>query len=280
MGSELLNPLMHQVASSPVFGDSFAISPAQQDIMAGQMGMAIRAFSEETTAIFSQGMPEAPAERVTELVKSLIVTSVGFGAGLSAGELQDTSLVADLAILIGVTGWGNFLCDQKDEPMTYAISLLCGREVEVPEHLVGQTHSRLDGLRHIESKIQKIARPEDVPYLLRASRDELMLCEILAHELSEGLAAANAQDSFLAKHAERAADILTVTAALPSAITPLYGAYRRENPDLPMLQEVYGDPLIHEFLRRANVFVRVFDDLGDRGIDQQAFSLNVFNQAQ
>lgn len=286
MDSKLLLTLLQKVWQSPVFGDSFdLVSAARQKAAAQQMKLILADFAREMKTHLAVGMPELNDEQLHAIIQSMAAKTVGFCPALSGGEIDDTARLGKLAVLIALTGWGNQSIDRGDEAMPLAVLRLCGQDTTVPDVLAGTVAARLAGLKGIETKIHGIALPEDKPLLLRASRDELMLHEVLAHRLSLDYFRSADKNAFLETNAARGARILTVTGALPSAITPLYAIYRQQDARLPSLAEIYAQPNIIEFLQVANTFIRVLDDLGDRDIDNDsagswsAPSLNLFNQA-
>lgn len=277
--------IIEKVYEGQVFGPaSFDLTRIDMQVVQRQMGAVASMYTTGMMEIVSRATPNAEQDNVAldvkELVSSLRGTAVGLAAALSAGEVTNTERLADVAIMVGVTGWGNFLCDRGNPAMPLAILRLCGMPAKVPESLTKDVDMRLGGLQHIEIKSNAIARPEDAEYVLQASRDDLMYQELLAHELSMEYQSADDRNAFLRRHAARAAGILIVTAALPSATTPLYATYRHQNGDLPGLEAMDMDPAIFEMHRVLNAGVRVFDDEGDMAKDASkgAFSINLFNE--
>jgi hypothetical protein len=282
MSSEAVTELIDKVLDSPVFGDSF--DREEIDLIAAwqQMEMVGGLYETNLATIISKGFPEMAATEVRSAVGRLATTCIGFAAGLSAGELENTERVADVAIVVGITGQENWSLDQLADPATpLAIDLWQGKAGGLPSpKLAKAVGARLVGLRFINTLMEDIALPEDLPFALWESQN-LVRYELLAHRLSAAYKSQATEDkgcAFLDAHAREAADILTVTAALPSAAVPLYAAYRHEYEDLPPLADLYGDPQLDELHRVLNGFTRKFDDIGDRAIDMEAYSLNLYNQ--
>lgn len=281
----MLQHLLSEVWKSPVFGDSFDASSLQKsDAVVRQMKAILDTFSKEVSRHISEGMPELNEQEIYEIVRQMAAKTVGFCPALSGGEINDVSGLSKLAVLIAMTGWGNQTTDRGDLAMPLAIMLLCNKKVSIPRELADLVQARLAGLRHIEHKVRELALPEDQAFLFRASRDELMFNEARIHALSMQYTQAKDKSAFLSNNAAELAKIMTITAALPSATTPLYAVYRRHYPELPTLREVYAEPIMIDLLQVCNTLIRVLDDLGDRQIDAGeepkwgGFSLNLFNQ--
>lgn len=270
-----LTEIIDLVYGSPVFGDSFIDEEIDRQAVVDQFTAVAGHYVHGLTKVVTEGSPDLGQGRLQELVGRLAITCVGFGAGLSAGEINDNRMLGDLAVLIGTTGWANWLpTEDGDVAMVSAIQGLNGDDEKV------KLRSR--GLGYIDSLTAGILRSEDVATSVGVSR-ELVHHGMVAHRLSTLYRTAReaGRGSQFLGNSDTSNDIaesLIITGALPSAVAPLYGIYRHDNPEWPELAKVHSESEIFELQRVVNAFVRYFDDKGDRGVDARAFSLNLFNQ--
>jgi hypothetical protein len=103
---------------------------------------------------------------------------------------------------------------------------------------------------------------------------------ILSHKFLE-----NPAEHFWEVHAKDVAQTMIDCSGLMSAVAIIYAIYRRSQPDLPSLDELYSHPELMRLVRGTfNSAVRVFDDAGDWETDTGKhpawgeFNLNIFNQ--
>lgn len=276
--------IIDEVFKGPVFDGTSFPEGIDRQVINSQFNEVAGHYFRGLTEVVAEGSPDLSGKRRQQIVGGLAVTCVGFGSCLNAGEIKDARKLGDLAVLIGVTGWSNWLpTEDGDEAIALAIDALYG-DVDVPRALREAVDARSKGLNHMRRLTTGMMRPEDVPFSLSASH-ELVRHGLLAHRLStqyKVMYEAGKAQEFLDRPdvSETVANSLIVTGALPSAVTPLYGIYRHERPAWPDLAEVNGESEILELLQAENAFVRVFDDKGDRKVDGgTAFSLNLFNQS-
>lgn len=269
--------------ANPVFDDSFPEGKVDPQATLSRFGEVAGHYTLLLTKVVNEGSPDIAPERLRELVGGLMLTCVGFGAGLGE-EIEDREGLGTLAALIGVTGWANWLpTEDGDEAMPLAIDGLSGGSgLHIPVHMTGRVRARSRGLGYMEGFTTAILRPEDVATSLGASH-ELVRHGMLAHRWSMQYKEARRTGQgwrFLndAHTSEEVARSLIVTGALPSAVAPLYGMYRHEYSDWPELAEVFGESEILEMHQIANALIRCFDDEGDQDVDKWAFSINLFNQ--
>ncbi len=286
MESEILDQLLVETWKSPVFGDSFDEYPsAGTGLALSQVEAVLGVATVELRRYIGQGMPECDEEEVSAIVGQIAPKTVSFCPALAAGELDDTSRLSASATAIGLMYWADQTMDRGDESMPIAIELFGGHGVPVPKKRAKVVHSRLAALSNIEDKINELARPEDIPFVLSCFREQVLLNEVHLHRLSIDYLNANNQGMFLAVHAEEIARSMVVDAGFPSVSSCLYAIYRQHNPDLPSLGEMYAESTLVEMLQICNAVVRVADELGDREIDAGSdpawgsFAINLFNQA-
>ncbi len=92
------------------------------------------------------------------------------------------------------------------------------------------------------------------------------------------LTSAAAQQDFLAANAETIAHDLVDGAGAPCAAVPLYAMFRKSDPNLPTLEEVYETDELKRLMTIGNVAVRAWDERKDSEDDVDS-TLNLFNQA-
>ena len=143
---------------------------------------------------------------------------------------------------------------------------------------------RSEALRHIKRLAGQITNfPDDLPYALQAIERDVLgnqaeMC-ILSRKFLE-----SPVEHFWDAHARSVAQTMIDCSGLMSAVAIIYAIYRRREPDLPSLDEIYSQPELMRLVGTFNSAVRIFDDAGDcetdTGKDAEwgGFNLNVFNQ--
>lgn len=156
-----------------------------------------------------------------------------------------------------------------------------GKDVSAPREF----SRRLEALRHIKRLASQITNsPDDLPYVLQAIEHDVLgnqaeMC-ILSRNFLE-----SPVEQFWDAHAKEVAQTMIDCSGLMSAVAIIYAIYRRRQPDLPSLDEIYSHPELMRLVRGTfNSAVRIFDDAGDcetdKGKDAEwgGFNLNIFNQ--
>lgn len=286
MESEIVDRLFVETWKSPVFGDSFdEYSSAGTGLALSRVAAILAAVTVELRRHIGLGMPECDEEEVSAIVGQIAPKTVSFCPALAAGELDDTPRLSASATAIGLMYWADQTMDRGDESMPIAIELFGRHGTPLPTKRAKAVQARLAALNHIEDKINELARPEDVPFVLPCFREQVLLNEVRLHRLSLDYLNADNQDMFLAVHAEEIARSMVVDAGFSSVSSSLYAIYRQHDPGLPSLDEIYAKPVLVEMLQICNAAVRVADELGDREIDAGSapawgiFAINLFNQS-
>lgn len=144
---------------------------------------------------------------------------------------------------------------------------------------------RLDAMRYIKRLASQITHfPDDLPYVLQAIERDVLGNQAEMRLLSHKFLTSPAEH-FWNAHAKDVAQTMIDCSGLMSAVSIIYAIYRRRQPDLPSLDEIYSHPELMRLVRTTfNSTVRVFDDAGDWEIDTGKhpewgqFNLNIFNQ--
>jgi hypothetical protein len=241
---------------------------------------------EQLHPVLKVGLPEATEIELDEITRQVAPKTTAFCSAIPAGEVDDIPRLSAAAVAIATSYWADQSMDRGDDAMITAVYLLNHPEriPNLTKTLASLIHARLGALRHIELNARRLARPEDVHHVVRCIAHDVLFNQAQMRELSRRYVIEGGGLLFWATHARQVADLLVADAGLPSALTPIYAIYRQLRPELPTLDEVYSHPQINNALRVLNAGVRVFDDYGDRQIDEGRFAdwgalnINVFNQ--
>lgn len=285
MRSSTLADLLRKTWESPVFGDSFNQEVANKtpEVM-NQISIIAENFTTMMSEHISAGMPEWDSRQVRTIVNQIMPKAVSFCPALAAGEITNTKNLTAAAIAIGLMYWADQTMDRGDTAMTLAIELYGNAQPTVPQHLSTQVKARLESLQHITTMVDQFALPQDAPFVLPCFRDQVLLNEAKIYRLSADYATVIDKPSFIAEHAESLAQLMTTDAGFPSVSSSLYAIYRRQDPELPQLSEVYNNATMLKLLQICNAVVRLADELGDWRMDAGhkpewgIFTINLFNQ--
>lgn len=286
--SQKLSHLLRLMWNNPIFGDSYPLE-IKADQMLAQVDRIYSGFQESFRAALKEGLPDASPNDLDEIVNQVGPKSVAFCASISAGELKDTERLQNAAVAIAVLYWADQSMDRGDDAMVAAVQRVAAETrgmAAASDHIPGAAAFRRAGLRHIERMVRKLyEHPEDTPHILRAIYLDILDNEARVRNLSREYFIAGLSPSFWDEHADEVARKTIVDSGLMSALTLIYSIYRKHDKSLPSLQEVYQDDILMKLVReRFNSAIRVFDDWGDRHIDNAqypqwgVFNINVFNQ--
>lgn len=287
MKSATLFRLLQMTWGSPVFHDSFPPAVTTNPKAVLHLIEAVHGRSvERLRPVLRVGLPDAAEAELDELIRQVAPKTTAFCSAIPAGEIEDVNRLSAAAVAIATSYWADQSMDRGDDAMITAVYLLNqpDRIPNLTKTLASLIHARLGALRHIELNARHLARPEDVPHVVRGIAHDVLFNQAQMRELSRRYVIEGGGMLFWATHAKEIADLLVADAGLPSALTPIYAIYRQQRPELPTLDEIYSQPQINNALRVLNAGVRVFDDYGDRQIDEGRFAewgalnINVFNQ--
>lgn len=287
MKSATLLRLLQLTWGSPVFHDSFPPAVTTNPRAVLQLIESVHDRTvERLRPVLQLGLPDAHESEFSELIRQVAPKTTAFCSAIPAGELDSVPYLTAAAVAIATSYWADQSMDRGDDAMITAVYLLNHPE-RVPnltKTLASLIHARLGALRHIEMNARYLALPEDVPHVVRCIAHDVLFNQAQMRELSRRYMIEGGGLLFWSTNAKRIAELLVADAGLPSALTPIYAIYRRQRPELPSLDEIYSHPQIVETLSILNSAVRVFDDFGDRQIDEGRFAewgalnINVFNQ--
>jgi len=286
--SQKLSYLLRLLWNNPIFGDSYPSTVYEEKTLLQIEDIYVR-FLTEFRPILAEGMPQASIFELNDIIDQIAPKSIAFCAAISAGEIEDSDRLCDVAMAIAISYWADQSMDRGDEAMLAAIHHINaelkegGGIVHPVSELVG---ARLAALRHIESLAQRANdHPEDLPYILRAIYRDVLLNQARMRDLSRQYLTDGGSPAFWDKHAEETARTILDNSGLMSAVTVIYAIYRYHQPDIPSLSEIYHHTELMTLIGGPfNAAIRVFDDLGDRIIDTGQnsqwgiFNLNLFNQ--
>ena len=224
-------------------------------------------------------------------MRQLVPKSTAFCALVAAGEIEEVEAVAEAGVSIALIYWADHAMDRGDRAMMEAIHRYVqpflppeAREhfAEPPAPLV---ETRRYGLEQLRLTIERLAEQREADLLLQQAFADTLWREWRAVQLSRLYRQMEDKEAFWARYADRLAEHTVRMNALVYVTSSIYVLYRRQNPALPSLEEIYavGTP-IEMLNRQPSLGIRIFDDWGDRCIDRgevegwDIFSINLFNQ--
>lgn len=249
-----------------------------------QMTDIAAGFSKEFAAYLTTGMPDRSPAEVQKIVDQIMPKTVTFCPALTAGELDDTPRLTAVALAIGLMYWGDQTMDRGSDTMPLAIQKFGNIPTEVPADKQALVEAQAKTLHGITHKVNQFALPDDAPYALDCFREQVLVREVIIHNLSKAYQQAANKTDFINDHAIELALNMTITAGLPSVSSSLYAIYRQHNDSLPSLSDVYTDETMLNLLQMSNAVVRLADELGDWEMDAGTnpawgvFTINLFNQ--
>jgi hypothetical protein len=303
MQSSTLLRLLQLTWRSPVFGDAYpATILTRTSAITQQIEEVHVRFLARLEPILKQGMPYASAAEVQEIMRQIAPKSTAFCSAIAAGEIRDVERLCAAAVSIALVYWADQGMDRGDEAMLAAVRSLNGNGSHSTnghsangssnngsaKSLHPLAQSRLAAVQRIHEEVTRLSRPEDTPVLLDCVFHETLQHEARMRELSQ-LYLVQASPVFWDTYADEIARLSIINGAFIYVTSAIYSIYRLHQqpgyPLLPPLVEIFNQPALMTVLRGAgNAAIRVFDDLGDRHIDQGQypewgeFYLNIFNQ--
>jgi len=299
MQSSTLLRLLQLTWRSPVFGDAYpATVLTRTSAITQQIEEVHVRFLARLEPILKQGMPTESAADVQEIMRQIAPKSTAFCSAIAAGEIRDVERLCAAAVSIALVYWADQSMDRGDEAMMAAVRSLSGPPLNGHSvngngnHAANGSLKSMDlvararwrAVRHIEQEVIQLSRPEDTPVLLDCVFQETLQHEARMRELSQ-LYLHQGDAAFWDAYADEIANLSIINGAFIYVTSAIYAIYRRHQPRLPGLVEIFSQPALMAVLRGpGNAAIRVFDDLGDRHIDQGLhpewgeFYLNLFNQ--
>jgi hypothetical protein len=270
---------------SPIFGDSYDSSVTIEEIE-GLAAKRERASIAAFTPIIARGMPELPPETRDQYVRSMSRMIVGIFMSLAV-EFRDVDRLTRASLPLAVSAWGNNYLDCGDAAMETAIRMLLaehnvhseletliGREDPGPKQFSdtnsAAVETRLGALREIQSQISALCRAEDAAVLLGERSFQFLKHSMGLSQLTRMYLQDRCSD-FWKMYAFQYAKHLVLSNSVFSHIGHIYAMMRREQPDLPSLADILEvQPLMRLVEGLINSAMRIFDDVGDREIDDGA----------
>jgi len=292
MKSQMLLYLLRQTWSNPVFNDSYPPAVFSQAAAVIHQVQAIHeCFVATLRPILATGMPHASEAEVEKVISQIAPKTTAFCVAISVGEITDLKRLSAAAVAIAISYWADQSMDRGDEAMVVAVrrATASGHHGSLPgtRPLSWSIQARFAALRCIEREVRRLTEdPDDLPYVLRAIYRDVLENQALMRDLRRSYAVQTDGHGFWVDQAETVARLAIADSGLMSAVTVIYAIYRHHHPDLPSLAEIYDHPEIASLVQGpCNAAVRVFDDFGDRQIDEGQhpqwgiFNINLFNQS-
>src|SRR5512138_89403 len=276
--------LLRMLWKSPVFGDSFPMGGDEHSAMA-QFESMYPYFVKTVFPILRQGLPYEDSSSLTSIIEQIAPKSIAFCAAISAGEIQNMEHLSNAAAAISISYWADQSMDRGDTLMLAAVQYLNHKSIGGDISTSQEFRRRLESMRHIKRLASQITHfPDDLPYVLQAIEHDVLGNQAEMRLLSRKFLESGAEH-FWDAHAKDVAQTMIDCSGLMSAVSIIYAIYRRRQPDLPSLDEIYSHPELMRLVRGTfNSAVRVFDDAGDWETDTGKhaewgqFNLNIFNQ--
>jgi len=290
--------LLQETWTSPVFGDTFPEQQMDQRHLWAErhIGAIATPVTSELSAALLDAMPEWDSATVARIVQGEVRDkTISFGAALTGGEIGDLQPLIDLSVAVGLMYAADQTIDRGDRLMVEAVESFGAPPVSSDQSTsldqwdaaTGERiHARSTMLHRISEKTESLALPEDAPFVKACFIDQVLKNEAVMYRWSRAYESGNAteQQIFLTEHARALANTTTINAGFPSISSSLYAIYRRYNPSLSPLSEVYKSKDMTDLLQVCNVIVRIWDELGDWEMDSGStphkgiFVLNPLNQ--
>lgn len=285
--SNVLEELIQAAYAGSVFGanNSFPRDALKKIHTIQEQIYAIKLiFTNELSTCIHTAMPQLSAKEIQRILKEIGPKAIAFCPALAAGELagdENLHRLGAAASAIGIMYFADQSMDRGDIVMAKAIE-----ELQNPtgKKLTPELASRVHALQSIQSNIEKLASPEDVPIVLDCFNQQVLYNEVLLYKLSLAYTKTKDKQTFLASHANHLVELMVIDAGFPSVTTSLYAIYRQNDPQLLPLADVHGDNEIKTLLQICNAVVRIADEVGDWEIDAGhhpewgVFSINPLNQ--
>lgn len=233
---------------------------------------------------------EASDRRIMEKARAIVPKASVFCPALTAHELptdEDTKYLTSAALAISLMYAADETMDQGDAAMPLAIfQRYDDAETTIPTELTETVARRTKILEAMEATVQSFTAPEDVDRVTKDYTHLVLLNEARLQVLSnEFLALPEMQKpDFLDRHVVAIGKMAVADAGVQSVVDSLYQGYRRHDPNLPSLDEIYGNGDVQDWMQEANAAARLGDEKGDQPVDAGlhpelgAFSINPFNQ--
>lgn len=267
---------------SSIFGDAFPEVAAPS--LFQQFESIYHKLGTQFTEILTHSMPEAPEALIHDYVLQIAPKTTAFSVAISAGEVEDATLLQQIALIVALNYWADHVLDRGDQAMAEALDHYLAEPAHPPKGN-RTVRARWEGLMAMEAHIRRLALPEDVPLILHYLRHETVAKQVEWHRYSleylshRGLPWQHTHLRDIVACSIRNSGLITVA-------TIIYAAYRRQDPQLPSLEAICKQPaLLPPLQGPCQAVIRVFDDVGDREIDSGAlphwgeFSLNLFNHS-
>ena len=274
--SPKVQQLVTLVQKSPLFGEAYdAVTRDELILKTHALYQRLSLLLRETIA---PGMPEADDEVLDEIVVTIAPRVVTFCAVMAVEE-PDLDRLCSIALGFALLYWADHLLDQDDEGMNRAIQAWIVGADTCLDINHPTTITRLTVLQTIDTILTQISLPDDSPWLREHSFKQFLYHSQALHDLCI-IHAQTESTIFWETYTDIFVRHTTRSIQLPGTIAMVYALYRRRNPSLPSLANLFADPHLMPILETlGNMVLRVFDDAGDQAKDAAVGTLNLFTHA-
>jgi hypothetical protein len=281
--SETLDELITTLWTSPVFGNSFPASLTRP--MLDTIDQIYQHCAEALRDVLAHVYPDMPDQARSALVDQVAPKSVAFSGILAVDAVDDAERCIATATATALVYLADQTIDRGDDIMVWALERLA-RTSDLRVHRASssaQAGRYLALLGGLLDQINRIARPEDRFELLHFLVDDTLVREARVLRLNRRFLQSEA-NAFWDQYAGELAEEVVMNAGFIAVAAMNYSLLRHARPHLPPIAVLLpGEPAIAAALKAGSAACRIFDEVGDRVIDQGrtpwgTFSINPCNQ--
>lgn len=281
--STKLDELLTTLWTSPIFGNSFP-TPLTRSMLA-TIDRIYQHCADELLVILGQAHPDLDAQARQALVDQVVPKSVAFCGLLAVDEVDDAERCAATAMATALVYLADQTIDRGDDVMLWALERLSHTDDRRTHGAPSGPHADryLALLGGMLQQVNLIARPEDRFELLHFLIDDTLVREARVLRLNRRFLQEDAH-TFWEQHASELAEQVVMNAGFIAVTAMNYSVLRHTRPWLPSLALVLpGEPTVAAALKAGSAACRIFDEVGDRVIDQGitrwgTFCINPCNQ--
>lgn len=281
--STKLNELLTMLWASPMFGNSFP-APLSEP-MRTTIERIYQHCADALLVILAQARPELDEQARRALVDQVAPKSVAFCGLLAVDEVDDAERCAATAIATALVYLADQTIDRGDDVMLWVLERLSCSDHLRPHGApsADQAERYLALLGGMVQQVNLIARPEDRFELLHFLINDTLVREARVLRLNQRFLQGD-EGAFWERYAGELAEQVVMNAGFIAVAAMNYSVLRQARPQLPSLSLVLpGEPPVAAALRAGSAACRIFDEVGDRVIDQGGtrwggFCINPCNQ--
>lgn len=266
--STKLNELVTNLWSSPVFGNSFSAQISQP--MLTRINRIYQRCADDLLVMITSMRPDLSEHARRALVDQVAPKSVAFCGILTVDDVDDPVRCAATAIATAIVYLGDQTIDRGDTAMLWALERLSHsqdlRGYGAPSK--AQAERYLELLGGMVQQVNLMARPEDRFELLHLLVHDTLVREARVLRLNQIFLQVD-EETFWEEYAEEYAEQIVMNAGFIAVASMNYSVLRHTRPHLPSVALVLSSaPSIAAALKAGSAACRIFDEVGDRVIDQ------------